>query len=385
MAQSPARSFVSPTNDLNLMQSPEWRRAFRRWLLAWYRRNARVLPWRGTRDAYQVWVSEVMLQQTLVATVSAYFPRFVARFPTIESLAAAPEIEVLKLWEGLGYYRRARQLHAAAKVIRDEHGGVFPRQIAAARSLPGVGRYTAGAVLSIAHDDPHPILEANTIRLLARLLAFAGDVRSAAGQELLWAAAESLLSKSDTGEFNQALMELGSQICAPRAPLCDSCPVASLCPTRANGLTATIPAPQVRPQVTQLHEAALLARRGRRVLLVLRNAGERWAGLWDFPRYGIESTKETVAAELAEHILRDTGVEATVGKKLTTLKHTVTRYRITLDCYEAKFVRQAKNHSGGRHMAWVDPRELHDYPLNTTARKLSHLFTGKSAGGRLES
>ncbi|HEY2837624.1 MAG TPA: A/G-specific adenine glycosylase [Pirellulales bacterium] len=362
------------------MANPVWRRAFRRQLLSWYRRHARDLPWRGTRDPYAIWVSEVMLQQTQVATVRAYFSRFVARFPSIETLAAAPEEEVLKLWEGLGYYRRARQLHRAAQTIRDEHGGAFPRQLEAARRLPGVGRYTAGAVLSIAHNDRHPILEANTIRVMARLLAYRGDVRSAAGQRALWSAAESLLPKTACGEFNQALMELGSLVCAPRDPACDVCPVASLCPTRAQGRTESIPASRRPAQITAVREAALLVRRGRRVLLVRREAGERWAGLWDFPRYPvepIEKSAQSVVAQLTECVARDVGAQIRVGNLLTTIKHSVTRYRIMLDCYEATHVARAEEAGSRRTMAWVAPQELAEYPLSTTGRKLCGFFADR--------
>jgi A/G-specific adenine glycosylase len=393
--------------------SSAWRSAFRRRLIAWYRRHARRLPWRETRDPYQIWVSEVMLQQTLVATVTAYFSRFVERFPTIAALASAPEDEVLKLWEGLGYYRRARQLHRAAQVIRDEHDGEFPRQILklweglgyyrrarqlhraaqvirdehdgefprqidAARSLPGVGRYTAGAVLSIAHDDPHPILEANTIRLFARLLAYRGDVRSAAGQQALWAMAEALLPKTASGELNQALMELGSQVCTPRDPACDACPVAALCPTRAAGLTASIPAPQVKTQITAVREAALLVRRGSRVLLVRREVGERWAGLWDFPRYAIDPDAGAADPQLTAQVARDIGAQIRIGERLTTIKHSVTRYRITLDCFAATYIAADRKAKSSRTIAWVDPTDLSDYPLSTTGRKLCRLVTVKN-------
>jgi A/G-specific adenine glycosylase len=314
----------------------------------------------------------------LVATVTTYFPRFVARFPTIAALAAAPEEEVLKLWEGLGYYRRARQLHRAAQVIRDEHGGEFPRQIDAARSLPGVGRYTAGAVLSIAHDDPHPILEANTIRLFARLLAYRGDVRSAAGQQVLWSMAEVLLPKTASGELNQALMELGSQVCTPRDPACGACPVAALCPTRAAGLTASIPAPQAKTQITAVREAALLVRRGSRVLLVRREPGERWAGLWDFPRYAVDPDAGPVEPQLMEQVTRDTGAQIRIGERLTTIKHSVTRYRITLDCFAATCVSADRTPKSFRTTAWVSPAELVNYPLSTTGRKLSRLLPVKN-------
>lgn len=190
-----------------------WLRNFRRKLRAWYDRHARELPWRGTRDPYAVWLSEIMLQQTQVETVKPYFQRFLAALPTIRALAEAEERQVLRLWEGLGYYRRARQLHQAARQIVAVHDGRFPCDPQAVQRLPGIGRYTAGAILSIAFDQRQPILEANTVRVFSRLLAYDGQTTSSAGQKLLWAAAEAVLPAREVGRFNQALMELGSEVC----------------------------------------------------------------------------------------------------------------------------------------------------------------------------
>ena len=199
--------------------TPRGRASFRRRLRAWYARNARDLPWRRTGgDPYAIWLSEVMLQQTQAATVTAYFERFLIALPNVEALAAARVEKVLRLWEGLGYYRRARQLHQAARLIVERHGGRFPRDVNELRRLPGVGRYTAGAIASIAFDQPAPILEANTIRLFSRLLAYRGQPDSAAGQRLGWAMAEAVLPRRRPGQFNSALMELGSEVCRPREP-----------------------------------------------------------------------------------------------------------------------------------------------------------------------
>ena len=200
-----------------------WLRTFRRKLRAWYDRHARDLPWRGTRDPYAIWLSEIMLQQTQVETVKPYFQRFLAALPTISALAQADEQQVLRLWEGLGYYRRARQLHQAARRIVVEHDGRFPTDPQSAQRLPGIGRYTAGAILSIAMDQRRPILEANTVRVFSRLLAYDGQTTSSAGQRLLWAAAEAVLPSRDVGRFNQALMELGSEVCRCRAPAYRTC------------------------------------------------------------------------------------------------------------------------------------------------------------------
>ena len=197
---------------------------------------------------------------------------------------------MLRLWEGLGYYRRARQLHLAARQIVAEHGGVFPRDPEAVRRLPGIGRYTAGAILSIAFDARQPILEANTTRLLCRLVAYRGDPASAPGQKLLWAAAEAVLPRRGVGRFNQALMELGSMVCVPRGPRCGECPVASLCRAHELGIEAQVPALKPKPPAIARREAAVVVRRGGRVLLVRCPEGQRWAGLWDFPRFAVQSS-----------------------------------------------------------------------------------------------
>src|SRR5512138_2013259 len=211
----------------------DWFLSLRRRLVAWFKRQGRDLPWRRDVTPYTIWLSEVMLQQTTVAMALPHYARFVARFPTLAALAAADEHDVLRLWEGLGYYRRARQLHAAARQITVEHGGAFPREFAAVRALPGVGRYTAGAVLSFAFDQPWPILEANTIRVWARLLAYADDPLAKPAQELFWAAATAVLPQRRGGRaINLALMDLGATVCVPREPRCDACPVAPLCHAR---------------------------------------------------------------------------------------------------------------------------------------------------------
>ena len=262
-----------------------WRQQLRRRLLRWFERQRRDLPWRRTRDPYAIWVSEIMLQQTQVAAVVPYYERFLARFPTVHELAAADEDQVLRVWEGLGYYRRARQLHDAARRVVQQYGGRFPRELAAARSLPGIGRYTAGAILSIAFDERHPVLEGNTVRLYSRLLAYRDDPHSAAGQRRLWDFAAEILPNRQVGALNQALMELGSTICRPRAPACDACPLAVLCPTQAHGWQQEIPRAKRRPDYEQVHETAVVVRRRGKVLLRRCGPDERWAGLWDFPRF----------------------------------------------------------------------------------------------------
>ncbi|MEM6798223.1 MAG: A/G-specific adenine glycosylase [Planctomycetota bacterium] len=348
----------------------EWRRAVRRRLLAWYAKNARDLPWRRNRDPYRVWLSEVMLQQTQVETVKPYFARFTAAFPSVDDLAAADEQDVLKLWEGLGYYRRARGLHAAAQKIVAEHAGEFPVDLPTLQKLPGIGRYTAGAIRSIAFDLPAPILEANTIRLFTRLTAYGGNPTSSAGQKRLWAVAEELLPKKRVSEFNQALMELGSLVCTPKQPQCDACPVATLCEAKRQGAVESLQPTTKKLAFTEVREAAVVVWNKDRVLLRQCEEGERWAGLWDFPRFAVESEGPLFAQdEIATKVRELTGVECRLGPLLKTLKHGVTRFRITLDCYEATRV-------GGRmrEAKWVAVEALTDYPLSVTGRKLAKLL-----------
>jgi A/G-specific adenine glycosylase len=352
------------------VESEEWR-TFRRQLRAWFDRHARRLPWRGRTDAYAVWLSEIMLQQTQVATVVGYFERFLLAFPTIEALAGAAEDEVLRLWEGLGYYRRARQLHRAAKIIVAEHGGAFPRDAEAVRRLPGIGRYTAGAILSIAFDAREPILEANTLRLFCRLLGYSGDPRSPAGQRLLWSAAEAALPRRGAGRLNQALMELGSQVCTSAAPRCDDCPVGQVCRANRQGRQQEIPRRAKRPRIESVREAAVLVRKGCRVLLLRWPEGRRWAGLWDFPRFPISGrTPGEVRREVVQNVCDLTGVHIAPGRHVHTLSHSVTRFRITLDCFEADYLSLAKAASP-IESRWLRAAEIEAYPLSSTGRKLT--------------
>jgi A/G-specific adenine glycosylase len=362
-----------------------WKRTFRRRLLTWYSQHARDLPWRRSRDPYQVWVSEIMLQQTQVVTVVDYFQRFIAAFPTVAALAQAPVEQVLRLWEGLGYYRRARQMHRAAEEIVRDHGGAFPEDIATVRRLPGIGRYTAGAILSIAFDQSQPILEANTVRLFSRLLAYQGDPLKAEGQRLLWSLAEDLVAGRDAGALNQALMELGSTLCTPRNPQCDRCPVASLCRTRELGLQEQIPLLRARPKPEDVQEAAVVVFRRGKILLQRRGNEGRWAGLWDFPRFVLASHDgAALVRELRDHVERLTGVVATPGERLTTIRHGVTRFRITLHCHRAEYVSTSTQHRSLTELRWIKPVDLAEYPLSVTGRKLGHLVIHglKSPGNR---
>lgn len=341
-------------------------------LLAWFSAEARELPWRGTCDLYRIWISEVMLQQTQVATVIGYYERFVARFRDVKSLAAADEHDVLRLWEGLGYYRRARQIHAAARHIAAVHGGEFPETFDDVLALPGIGRYTAGAILSIGRDMKLPILEANTVRVLSRLTLFRGNTASPSGQKHLWRTAEELLPDDAIGNFNQALMELGATICTPRSPACLLCPVSSLCPTRKSGLQEQIPTPKKPKNFEEVSEAAIvLRRRDGRVLLRFHKPGERWAGLWGFPRFKLAKRKTSVD-ELREQTRHLTGHSPDAFEKLAVIKHGVTRFRITLHVLQTHVTRSTRVMlPKDTEFAWVGVDELSERALSTTGRKIA--------------
>jgi A/G-specific adenine glycosylase len=329
-----------------------------------------------------------MLQQTTVVAVVPYFERFLARFPSVHDLAAAEESDVLKLWEGLGYYSRARNIHKAARAVVERHDGVFPADATALQGLPGIGRYTAGAIASFAFDQRAPIVEANTLRLYARLLGYDGDPRSSAGQRVLWAFAGAVLPKSQPGRFNQALMELGATVCSPKEPGCQWCPVSGFCAAFRDQTQAVIPRLARRAEITDVTEASVAVRRNGSYLLRRRTPGERWAGLWDFVRFELatpiptpiptpapNSTPQSPAGDLshiADAVNRLTGLRVDPGPQLAELKHSVTRYRITLKCFTAEAVSGTLR--TGEEWEWVKPAKFDGYPLSVTGRKFAKLL-----------
>lgn len=306
--------------------------AFRRTLLAWYGKHGRDLPWRHTRDPYAILVSEVMLQQTQVATVLPYYERWLQRFPNFQTLAAAAESDVLHAWQGLGYYSRARNLHAAAKAIVSEYGGAFPER---PDRLPGVGRYTANAVRTFALDHSVPVVEANIARLLARMMNLQLSIDTSAGREALWAYAAALVPKNGASVFNSALMDLGATICVARRAKCDVCPVHGYC--RANDPTK-LPLkknPAATKALTELH--AWTVSDGR---VLLEQSGERWRGMWILPR--LQTAPDSRAIYLAEFPF--------------------THHRITLSVHRAR-APHAKNRR------WFDLAELESIPLPSPHRR----------------
>jgi len=306
---------------------PAARESLHERLLAWYRASHRPLPWRESRDAYGVWVSEVMLQQTRVETVLDYWPRFVERFPSAQTLASAEVDEVLALWSGLGYYSRARQLHAAAVRICDEHGGTFPRTRRAALALPGVGPYTAGAVLSIAYGLSEPLVDGNVIRVLSRHFAIEGDPAKGSTRAELWRVAGELVPREESaGDWNQALMELGATVCTARSPRCDGCPVARGCAALSSDRTDELPHLAARRAPVEVLLHVLLVRKNGRVLLEQRPATGRMAGLWQLPTIEVESSKGERSGLFPPEW--PDGAELESGVAIGELRHGITHHAI---------------------------------------------------------
>jgi A/G-specific adenine glycosylase len=350
------------------------RRRIGRKLLAWFRRHRRDLPWRHDRNPYRIWVSEVMLQQTQVATVIPYFEQFLQRFPTVVDLAAAPEQEVLRLWEGLGYYRRARHLHQAARKLVAEYQGRIPDDPAVFRLFPGIGRYILGAVLSQAFDKRLPILEANSERVLCRLLGLKENPKRNPVRSKLWHAAEDILPRKNVGDFNQALMELGALICTASKPRCHDCPLAEQCQANRLGLQQQIPLRTNGQAIVEVQEVAVIIHRGPQVFLVQRPNKGRWAEMWEFP-HGAVSAKESID-EAAGRLLKDSiGFQVDLGRELITLNHAVTNQRITLICLEADY-RSGKFRSDFYARGnWVRPFQLKNFPVSSPQRRIAMLLT----------
>jgi A/G-specific adenine glycosylase len=298
-------------------------------MLRHYDRWHRDLPFRRTHDPYRIWVSEIMLQQTQVATVISYYRRFLKAFPTVRRLARAPLGRVLKLWEGLGYYSRARNLHAAAKTVAREHGGRLPRDREALLALPGIGRYTAGAIGSIAFGRPEPVVDGNIVRILSRLCAIGGDPKSAAAKERFWSIASALVPKRRPGDFNQAMMELGALICTPRAPECGRCPIRKWCRAFRLGRPEDFPVRPPAKAVPHRRGVAALVEKAGRVLVVQRPAEGLLGGLWELP--WVERWRGEPVSAAARRAARErAGIDVAPGAALPPVDHAFSHFRLTL-------------------------------------------------------
>lgn len=348
-------------------------------LLPWFDAVARPLPWRGTRDPYRIWVSEVMLQQTQVETVLRYYDRFLDRFPTVEALAAASEEEVKALWSGLGFYRRARALHEAARRVVAEHGGVVPRDPAALGALPGLGRYTVGAVLSIAHDDPLPLVDGNVARVLARLFRVPGDPTAGPTLRRLWSIAEDLVPARRAGDWNQALMELGATVCRPQAPRCEDCPLRQACEARASGEVDRFPEPRRRAKVKAVRRAAVLvARDDGAFLLARRPEGGLLGGLWELPAVELAARERPEAG--AARLARSLGLGRVELARLGQAEHQFTHRRWTTHVFRAPPTPGAA--LDGQETRWVRTDELAGLGLPTASRRVLEAAGVVSAAAR---
>jgi A/G-specific adenine glycosylase len=365
-------------------------------LLAWYRAGHRELPWRRTRDPYAIWVSEIMLQQTQVATVVPFYERFLQRFPTVADLTAASTDEVLRLWAGLGYYSRARNLQRGAQEVMARHAGRVPDTVDELLRLPGVGRYTAGAIASIAYGRPAPILDGNVIRVLCRLYALHGDPKRGPLHSRLWQLAEELIPPGEARDFNQALMELGATVCTPSSPRCDICPVANFCEARRLGIQESLPELPRAAAPTPLRMVAAVIWRGPELLLVQKlvtgpaadalaatEASEDrswWAGMWQLPS-GLMREGES-AAEAAVRLARElVGLEVTVGGVAGTVRHGVTRYKIMLEARHCHPDGQAPRALGCADWSWTAPDDTDRFALPAPQRRLIDEIRRHAADG----
>jgi A/G-specific adenine glycosylase len=340
-------------------------------LLTWYRRTARDLPWRRTCDPYRIWVSEILLQQTRVETVISYYQRFLAAFPTVQVLAAAPLTRVLRLWAGLGYYSRARHLHRAARLIASERGGRFPATAAQWQELPGVGAYTAGAVASIAFGERVPAVDGNVKRVLARLSCIRQRIGTAAFDRTVGTLAGQLVPRGAPGEFNQALMELGARVCLPRRPRCDLCPVRHFCAAHAAGCPSALPLRARKPRVRSVRRVAAAVWRNGAVLLVRRPATGLLAGLWTLP--GAELRGRAAPSATLKRLARESlGGTLLVGPRVGAVQHAFSHQSWRVDVYACDLDAPADALSGA-DCRWVSRARLAHFPLAAVDCKLLQL------------
>jgi A/G-specific adenine glycosylase len=339
-------------------------------LLDWYRLQARQLPWRGQDNPYATWVSEIMLQQTRVDTVIPYFQRWMERFPTLEKLAAASEQEVLSAWEGLGYYSRARNLHKAARQVVDEYQGEIPRERAALERLPGIGRYTAGAITSIAFGQDEAALDGNIRRVLSRLFDMDEPAYSGAGQRRLWELARQHLPNGQAGDYNQALMDLGASLCSPHAPACLVCPLAELCQARQLGRQEELPVLKVRAPIPHYTVTAAVIRRGSQVLIARRPSKGLLGGLWEFPGGKVEPGEE-LPDGLMREIREELGTQILVGEAFGVYEHAYTHFKVTLHAFICSLNGQEPQALEASELRWVDPAELAQFPMGKIDRGIA--------------
>lgn len=340
-------------------------------LLVWYEGHARQLPWRGDSDPYAVWVSEIMLQQTRVETVIPYFERWMQCFPSILELASASQQQVLSVWEGLGYYSRARNLHRAAQIVLSQHGGQLPRDPKALHKLPGIGRYTAAAIASIAFGLDEPALDGNIRRVLARYFDVRSPARSKEGERFLWQMASENLPPGRAGDYNQALMDLGATICVPRAPDCSNCPLADACAAYALGVQEERPLKPRQKTIPSYVVTAAVIQNDGHVLIAQRPQGGLLGGLWEFPGGKLKSGEDLVGC-LRREIREELGVEISVGGALGVYRHAYTHFRVTLHAFQCALSSGQPRPLEHHALEWASPRALSGFPMGKLDRQIAN-------------
>lgn len=336
-------------------------------LLDWYHENKRILPWRDRPDAYSVWVSEIMLQQTRVETVIPYFENWMRLFPTVTALANASEREVLNAWEGLGYYSRARNLRRAARIVAGSHEGKIPHDVETLRKLPGIGRYTAGAISSIAFGMDEPVLDGNVKRVYARLFDVTEAVNSPKGEKLLWGVARENLPPGKAGDFNQALMELGATICAPRSPRCPICPLREMCRARSNGTQELRPVKAPKKAMPHyIHAAGVIVGEGK-VLLAQRPSKGLLGGMWEFPNGRVEGDP---AGGLAKALRSGYSLRVRRKEALGVVRHAYTHFKVTVYVFRCDPLSIPEN----ENLKWVLPGDLGDFPMGKVDRQIAGMI-----------
>ena len=335
-------------------------------LLNWYSKNKRILPWRDHSDAYAVWVSEIMLQQTRVETVIPYFEKWMKLFPSVAALAGASERDVLNVWEGLGYYSRGRNLHKAARVVVEKFKGKLPSDLAELIKLPGIGRYTVGAIASIAFGMDEPALDGNLKRVYARLFDVEEPVDSPKGEKLLWNIARENLPKGKAGDFNQALMDLGATICLPKKPRCLICPLMEFCAAYANGTQELRPVKEPKRPVPQyIHAAGVIVRNGK-VLLAQRPAKGLLGGMWEFPNGRVE---DDPARDLVKVLNAGYNLKVQRKEALGVVQHAYSHFKVTVHIFRCDFSAAVN----GKNLKWVSVNKLDEYPMGKVDRRIAGL------------
>ncbi len=333
-------------------------------LLIWYRQHGRTLPWRRHPDPYAVWISEIMLQQTRVETVIPYFERWMKLFPTIEKLARASEQDVLNAWEGLGYYSRARNLHRTAKIVLEKHNGELPKNLEELRALPGIGRYTVGAIASMAFGLDEPTLDGNLRRVYSRLFDVTESVDSSAGEKILWGLAAKYLPKGEASDYNQALMDLGATICLPKNPRCLICPLTNICKARQAGTQEQRPV--MKPKKATPHyvsAAGVIIRRGC-VLLAQRPSKGLLGGMWEFPNGRV---KGDPAKRLANALKIGYGIKVKKMETLGIINHAYSHFSVAVHPFICELITMPKN----KNLHWIKVTELDDYPMGRIDRQIA--------------